>query len=130
MRPIPIAIYLLAAVAPPVAAQGVQAGPAVAALRQLSDSGARQGIGERVVITGPVVQVKSHAHDGTAYLNFGGRFPDHTFSVIIPDTAVARFGDLIRFEGHRARVTGTIWLQDGKYPAMTLTDPAALELLP
>jgi|ERR1041385_812547 hypothetical protein len=130
MRPILLAHLLLAVVAVPVAAQGAPAAAVPPTLPHLTDSTARQGSGARAVVTGPVVQVKSHTHDGTAYLNFGGRFPAHTFSVIIPDSAVARFGDLTRYEGHRARVTGTIWIQDGKWPAMTVTDPAALELLP
>ncbi len=87
-------------------------------------------IGQTVVVSGDVVQVKTRAHGGYAYLNFGGRFPDHAFAVLIPDSVVARFGDLMRFEGHRARATGRVWLQDEKWPAMTLTDPATLELLP
>lgn len=95
-----------------------------------TDSTAARYIGKAAVITGTVVQVKARTHMGFAYLNFGARHPDETFSVLIPDSAVARFGDLGRFEGHRARATGTLWLQDGKYPAMTLTDPADLELLP
>ncbi len=79
---------------------------------------------------GTVAQVKDRAHHGFAYLNFGRAHPDESFAVLIPDSVVARFGDLTRFEGHRARATGMLWLQDAKYPAMTLTDPAALELLP
>jgi hypothetical protein len=96
----------------------------------ISDSAARQAIGRTGSVEGFVAQVKDHAHHGVAYLNFGARFPDQTFSVLIPDSSVSRFGDLMRFEGHRARATGALWLQDGKTPAMTLTDPASLELLP
>ncbi|MEO6067720.1 MAG: hypothetical protein ABJB33_04695 [Gemmatimonadota bacterium] len=116
-------LALLLACAPARPGQGVQA---VA----VSASTAQQAAGQVATVTGQVVQVKDHAHHGFAYLNFGGRYPDHTFSVLIPDSAVAKFGDLSRFEGHRARATGLVWLQDGKWPAMTLTDPAALELLP
>src|SRR5689334_16120854 len=94
---------LLLALATPLAAQ-TPTGPMA-----LADTAARQAIDHDAVITGPVAQVKARTHDGTAYLNFGGRFPAHTFSVIIPDSAVARFGDLSRFEGHRARATGHVW---------------------
>ena len=128
MRPILHALCSLALVAAPLAGQAPSATPS--ALRQLTDSNAKLGVGDRVIVTGPVVQAKTHSHDGTGYLNFGGRFPAQTFSVIIPDSAMTRFGDLTRFEGHRARVTGTVWLQNGTTPAMTITDPAALELLP
>jgi len=96
----------------------------------IADTAAHGAIGHSRRVDGLVAQVKAHAHHGFAYLNFGARFPDMTFSVLIPDSSVARFGDLVRFEGHRARATGTVWLQDGKTPAMTLTDPATLELLP
>ena len=133
MRPIIVCLAFLVLpvlTAAPAAAQSVPAPMAAPPLRELSDSGARGAIGSRVSVTGPVAQVKAHSHDGTAYLNFGGRFPAHTFAVIIPDSAVARFGDLARFEGRRVRATGTVWLQDGKWPAMTVTDPAALEIVP
>jgi hypothetical protein len=96
----------------------------------VTDSASARYIGKAARVEGTVAQVKDRAHHGFAYLNFGRPHPDESFAVLIPDSVVARFGDLTRFEGHRARATGTLWLQDGKYPAMTLTDPAALELLP
>ena len=95
-----------------------------------SDRDAGQAIGQTAVVVGRVVQVKARTHGGFAYLNFGGRFPDHTFAVLIPDSALTRFGDLTRFEGHEVRASGSVWLQEEKWPAMTITDPAALELLP
>jgi hypothetical protein len=104
--------------------------PAVMKPPVISDSAARGAIGQLRSVEGAVVQVKAHTHQGLAFLNFGARFPDMPFSVAIPDSAVGRFGDLTRFEGHRARATGAIWLQDGRNPAMTLTDPAMLELIP
>jgi hypothetical protein len=96
----------------------------------IADTAAHGAVGRFSRVSGPVVQVKDHAHHGFAYLNFGARFPDMSFSVLIPDSVVTRFGDLTRFEGHHALATGTIWLQDGKTPAMTLTDPTALEFFP
>ena len=121
MRITPAFIALALACAP--AARGV-------ARVSVPDGAARGAIGRVASVTGVVAQVKDHAHHGFAYLNFGGPYPGQTFTVLIPDSSVARFGDLTRFEGHRARATGTVWLQDGKTPAMTLADPAALELLP
>lgn len=123
ITPIALALVFAAACAP--AASPVGAAPAT-----LSDSAARGAIGHTATVVGLVAQVKARTHQGFAFLNFGARFPDMTFSVLIPDSAIARFGDLTRFEGHRARATGAIWLQDGRNPAMTLTDPATLELLP
>lgn len=101
-----------------------------AAPMSLPDGEARGALGHLASVTGIVAQVKDHAHHGFAYLNFGRPHPDESFAVLIPDSVVVRFGDLTRFEGHRARATGLVWLQDEKYPAMTLTDPATLELLP
>lgn len=115
-------------------ASALACAPAASARRvvppSLSSGEARSALGHLARLTGTVVQVKDHAHRGFAYLNFDARFPDQTFSVLIPDSAVARFGDLTRFEGHLVRATGILWLQDGKTPAMTVTDPVALELLP
>lgn len=118
-----VTLFTAAACASPTAPSGVA--PAT-----VTDSAAARYIGKTVRVEGMVAQVKAHAHHGSAYLNFGRPHPDESFAVLIPDSLVSRFGDLTRFEGHRARATGTLWLQDGRYPAMTLTDPAALELLP
>ena len=98
------AVLLLLACAPP--APRSEVAPATLSARE-----AGAAIGQTVGVTGDVM-------------------PDRAFAVPIPDSVVARFGDLMRFEGHRARATGQVWLQDAKWPAMTLTDPAALELLP
>lgn len=115
-----------------VGALACAASPGPAGVSQVvaPDSAAARYIGRSARIEGTVAQVKDHAHHGFAYLNFGRPHPDESFAVLIPDSLVARFGDLTRFEHRRARATGTLWLQDGRYPAMTLTDPAALELLP
>ena len=130
MRPIHPLVVLLVSLAPAATAQSVPSATTAAPVLTLSDSAARQGVGQAATVTGTVAQVKDHSHDGTAYLNFGGRFPAHTFSVIIPGSAVAHFGDLTRFEGRRLRATGAVWLQDGKWPAMTVTDTAALAIVP
>jgi hypothetical protein len=124
MRPLVLATLL--------AALGCGVNPSAANVTPVlaTDATAVRYIGKRATVTGLVAQVKDHAHHGFAYLNFGRPHPDESFAILVPDSALARFGDLGRFEGHQARATGVLWLQDGKYPAMTLTDPTALELLP
>lgn len=124
MRPLVLAALL--------AALGCGVNPSAANVTPVlaTDAGLVRYIGKRATVTGVVAEVKDRAHHGFAYLNFGRPHPDETFAILIPDSALTRFGDLGRFAGHRARATGELWLQEGKYPAMTLTDPTALELLP
>ena len=100
------------------------------AVPALADTAAERGLGKVVAVTGVVAQVKTRAQHGFAYLNFGAPYPGQSFSVLIPDSATARFGDLERLTGRRATATGRVWLQDGRWPAMTLTDPAALVVAP
>jgi len=99
------------------------------AAQALPDTAARHAVGRSAVVVGVVAQVKDRSHRGYAYLNFGGAYPQHTFSVWIPDSVGTRFGDLQRFVGKRVRASGEVWLQNNEWPAMTITDPKDLEIV-
>ena len=118
MRPLGTTLALLCLFAPGLGAQ------------EIPDSAARRAVGGTAVVVGTVVQVKDRAQHGYAYLNFGAAYPEHTFSVWIPDSVVRRFGDLQRFSGRRVRASGLVWLQNNEWPAMTITDPKDLALVP
>ena len=118
MRPLRTTLAFLLLLAPALPAQAIP------------DTAARRAVGATATVVGTVVEVKDGAQHGYAYLNFGGRYPQHSFSVWIPDSAMQRFGDLQRFSGKRVRATGLVWLQNNEWPAMTLADPKALELIP
>jgi hypothetical protein len=96
----------------------------------VADSAAHSVLGQLATIEGTVAEVKTRAHHGFLYLNLGGRFPDHRLGVLIPVEARERFGDLEMLLGRRIRVTGQVWMQDGKWPAVTLSQPIALSVLP
>jgi hypothetical protein len=108
------------------------AAPAVAqsAPTVIADTAAYKVVGQTVTIEGRVAQVKDRAHHGYAYLNFNKPYPEHSFSVWIPDSVAAKFGDLTRWEGKRLRATGLVWLQNNEWPAMTIVDPTKLEGAP
>jgi molybdate/tungstate transport system substrate-binding protein len=90
------------------------------------DTAAAHYVGRVVTIEGVVAKVKIAAHRHVAFLNFGADFPRQTLSAFVPDTVWQRFGDLTKWQGKRARVTGEVWLQDGRWPAVTVTDSARL----
>jgi hypothetical protein len=117
MRPLRNAFAFLLLLAPGLGAQTI------------ADSAARRAVGDTAAVVGVVAEVKDGAHHGYAYLNFGASYPQHTFSVWIPDSAMYRFGDLQRLTGKRVRATGLVWLQNNEWPAMTLVDPKDLEIL-
>jgi len=96
----------------------------------IPDTAAYKVVGQTVTIEGRVAQVKDRAHHGYAYLNFNAPYPGHSFSVWIPDSVAAKFGDLTRWEGKRLRATGLVWLQNNEWPAMTIVDPTKLEGAP
>jgi hypothetical protein len=110
----------------------VLAVPAAAQSRPTAvpDTAAFRSVGQVVTVEGRVAQVKDAAQHGYAYLNFHAPYPRHAFSVWIPDSVAAKFGDLKRWEGKRLRATGLVWLQNNEWPAMTIVDPTKLEGVP
>ena len=97
------------------------------------DSAAARYVGREVTVEGTVARVKPSRHQQTIFLNFGADYPNHTFSVWVPDSAAARLGGvpaLAALAGRRVRATGTVWLQDGKWPAITVADPGRLVVVP
>jgi hypothetical protein len=102
------------------------AGPPAPQGEVIPDTAAGRYVGRTVTVEGTIANVKVSRHQGFVFLNFGAPYPSQTISAFIPDSVVARFADVERWAGRRARVTGLIWLQDGKWPALTLLDPALL----
>ena len=96
------------------------------AQKVVSDSAAAQHVGEVVTVEAVVHDVHVAARRGIVYLNIGGAFPNITFSAHVPDSVAAKIPGLTGLGGKRVRVTGKIWLQDDKWPAITVTDPAQL----
>ena len=93
------------------------------------DTAVARHVGERVTVEGPVATVKVSAHRHTTYLNFRHPYPDHSFSAWIADTLAGRFPAPAELEGRRVRVTGVVWMQDGKWPAVTLERPEDLAIV-
>jgi hypothetical protein len=93
------------------------------------DSAAARYVGQRVTVEGLVATVKVAAHRHTTFLNFRFPYPDHSFSAWIADTLASRFPAPAELERRRVRVTGVVWMQDGKWPAVTLERPEDLVIV-
>ncbi len=92
----------------------------------VADSAAVRHPQEQVTVEGQVHDVHVSARGQVTYLNFGGAFPNITFTVHIPDSVAARLADPAALAGRRVRVSGRIWMQDDRWPAITVTDTAQL----
>jgi hypothetical protein len=114
------ALVLAGAVTTPALAQNILVVPDTAAARY---------VGQRVTVEGLVATVKVSAHRHTTYLNFRFPYPDHSFSAWIADTLASRFPAPAELERRRVRVTGVVWMQDGKWPAVTLERPEDLSVV-
>jgi hypothetical protein len=90
------------------------------------DTLALKHLGEVVTVEGRVNDVHVSSKRATTFMNFGGAFPDITFSAHVPDSVGARIVGLNGLGGRRVRVTGEVWLQDEKWPAITVSDPAQI----
>ncbi len=73
------------------------------------DSEAAKHVGEEAAITGKVATVFASGK-GTTFINFGARFPRHTFTAVVFARNEAAVGDVKQFEGKDVTVTGRIEL--------------------
>jgi len=80
----------------------------------IKDSEAIQYVGKEVEVRGRVVSVTSSPL-GTAFINFGGEYPNQTFAGLIEaGSAIATDQRLTMIQGKTVSITGTIRLRDGK----------------
>ena len=78
------------------------------------DTQAAQYIGQNVTVEGVVTAV-STSQKGNAFINFGGVYPNQTFTGWIPTgTPLASYTSLQLLKGKKIKITGRIELYRGK----------------
>lgn len=92
----------------------------VAQADTITPKDAYANIGATTTVEGVVSQV-STTKSGTAFINFGGRYPNHTFYGIIFRSDADQFGNVRGLEGKTVLIYGTIDLYKGK-PQIILRD--------
>jgi hypothetical protein len=85
----------------------------------LEEAAAREG--QTVTVKGTASMVSRPA-SGHVYINFGGAFPNHTFSVFIRKGDAAGFSGLDELAGKEVSVTGRIEIYKGK-PQIVAASP-------
>jgi DNA/RNA endonuclease YhcR with UshA esterase domain len=97
----------------------VTAGPVASPARArtpvvVSDAQAEQHIGQDVTVEGVVTAV-STSRKGNTFINFGGAYPNQTFTGWIPaGTPLATDGSISTLQGKKIKITGRIELYRGK----------------
>jgi DNA/RNA endonuclease YhcR with UshA esterase domain len=80
----------------------------------VSDAQAAQYIGQNVTVEGVVTAV-STSRKGNTFINFGGAYPNQTFTGWIPaGTALATDDSIPMLQGKKIKITGRIELYHGK----------------
>ena len=80
----------------------------------IPDTEAAQHVGQQATVEGTVVAVFT-SKNGNTFLNFGGRYPNQTFTGwISKESALAADPSLASLEGKTVKITGTINLFRGK----------------
>ena len=80
----------------------------------IKDSEAIEYVGKQVEVRGQVVSVATSPL-GTAFINFGGEYPNQTFAGFIAAwSSLAKDQRLTMIQGKIVSVTGTIELHEGK----------------
>lgn len=100
--------------------------------QNINSTQAQQHIGDTLWVEGVVnqVSINKNAKGKPAYLNFGGRFPNHHFTVLIwtenhPEIEPAT---VLAYEGKKVRVYGLITEYRGK-PQIVYGKGVEIELL-
>jgi len=94
-----------------------------------SDRSAAAHVGEEAAVTGKVVAV-AQSRGGTLYLNFGERFPAHTFSGVVLGRDQEKVGDVKQFEGREISISGKITLSTDKKPQIVIRSAEQVSLVP
>jgi len=83
-------------------------------LPTVKDSEAAQYVGKNVEVRGLVVAVYT-SKKGNTFLNFGGKYPNQTFTGYIPaGSELARDRWTVTLQGNVIGITGTVELYQGK----------------
>ena len=83
-------------------------------LPTVQDSEAAQYVGKNVEVCGLVVAVYT-GKKGNTFLNFGGKYPNQTFTGYIPaGSELARDRWTVTLQGNVIGITGTVELYQGK----------------
>ena len=90
----------------------------------ISDREVMKHVGERATVEGTVTGTHVSAK-GTAFLNFGDRYPDQDFTVVIFARSAGVVGDVTKYYGRRIDVAGTIELYRGR-PEIVVNTPAQI----
>ncbi len=93
----------------------------------ITPADAAKHVGDEVVVQGVVDQVSVSTRSETAFLNFGGRYPNHTFNAVIFRAEQPKFPGLKTYEGKAVQVRGVVIIFRGK-PEIILDEPAQLRL--
>lgn len=82
--------------------------------------------GERGTVEGLIVKIGS-SPKGNLFLNMGAPYPNHTFSGVIPKSAVEKLGKdyIMSLEGKHLRITGDIAIYNEK-PEIVVTDKSQI----
>src|SRR5262249_43555079 len=80
----------------------------------IKDSEAIQYVGKEVEVCGQVISVTTSPL-GTAFINFGGEYPNQTFAgFVAAGSTIASDQRLTMIQGRIISITGTIELREGK----------------
>ncbi len=100
--------------------------PLTAPAQQLvADTEAAQHVGQQVTITGKVAQVFV-SKNGNTFLNFGGAYPNQTFTGFIPLDARGTVGDVSALAHKVVTITGQVRIYKGK-PEIVVTSRAQIK---
>jgi hypothetical protein len=96
-------------------------------LPEYSDAQAAEHDGEEAQVTGQVSGI-SKLPNGPTFLNFGARFPNHTFSGVVFPEAQEKVGDVQTYDGKLVTVTGRITISKQGKPQIVIKSAEQIRL--
>lgn len=85
-----------------------------------------QHVGEFATVVGKVTEVRQ-SQAGHVFINLDGNYPNESFTIFVPSTAVDQIGNPQKLKDHQISVTGKIVIYRDK-PEIVLNDSAQLKV--
>ncbi len=102
------------------------AAPSLAQTQMIAAADAKAHVGQSVTVEGVVSEVHAAASGRATFIDFGGRYPNNTFTAVIFSRDVTKFSNVHALDGKTVDITGAVRLHNGGLEII-LSDPGQIK---
>jgi DNA/RNA endonuclease YhcR with UshA esterase domain len=102
------------------------AAPSLAQTQMIAAADAKAHVGQTLTVEGVVSEVHTAASGRATFIDFGGRYPNNTFTAVIFSRDVTKFSNVDALNGKTVDITGPVRVHNGR-PEIILNDPGQIK---